>query len=213
MKKIESLIRSLKGVIALEKLEADHLTTVKTHCPLKEQNGFADIVYVGLEAVLGREEVWVLLKDAGFRPPPGKTVYMVEDVEEKAQGMENILSLGERQYHIIGEEIFKGEKEPEEAHFLLSDGFLLFTERRNGTRHLPAYFLLPPIPFPELEERKEAFGIRNIVSVSPSAASDMILRNLFEFDLSPEYATILIGMDRQETIKLPAGTFRDSSGI
>ncbi len=201
MKEIENLIRSLEGVINLRKLEGGNLTTVKTHCPIREQNGFADIVYSGLEDVLGRQEIWVLLKDAGFRPPPGKTVYMVEDVnetEEHCPEMKNILTLGERQYHIIGEEIFTGEPEPEEAHFLLSDGFVLFTERRKGTSHLPAYFLLPPIPFPELEERKKELGIRNIVSVSPSAGSDMVLRDLFGFDLSPEYATILIGMDRQE---------------
>jgi hypothetical protein len=196
MKNIENLIRSLKGVIHLKKLEADHLITIKTHCPIKEQNGFADIVYSGLEEVLRRELVWVLLKDTGFRPPPGKTVYMVEDVEESLPGMENILRQGERQYRIIGEELFKGEPEPREAHFLLSDGFAIFTERRNRTRHLPAYFLLPPIPFPELEEKKEDFGIRNIVSVSPSATSDIILREMFGFDLSPEYATILVGMDR-----------------
>ena len=190
---IAQLIRSLKGVIDIEKVRGKKVSEIKTLCPTKEQNGFADIHYSGLEAVLSREEVWILLKDSSFRPPPCKTVYMVEDLEEG----EHILSIEGHRYHIIGEEIFKGEKEPEEEHFLLSDGFVLFTERRKGTKHLPAYFLLPPIPFQELEENKEAFGIQRIVSVSPSAGSDKILRDMFGFDLSPEYATILIGFDRR----------------
>ena len=197
-KVMTDFIWGLKGVIGLEKLGNEQVSAVKKRCLIKKQNSFADIVYSGLEAVLSREDVWILLKDAHFRPPPGKTVYMVEDVEKMLLGMDNILSLGERHYHIIGEEIFKGEPEPEEEHFLLSDGFVLFTERRKGTKHLPAYFLLPPIPFPELEERSEEFSIRNIVSFSPPGSSDKILRDMFGFDLSPEYATIVIGMDRKE---------------
>ncbi|MFP4618877.1 MAG: hypothetical protein ACLFMZ_08565 [Spirochaetaceae bacterium] len=212
-KVITDFIWELKGVIGLEKLEAEQVAAVKDRCLTREQNGFADIVYSGLEAILCREDVWILLKDASFRPPPAKTVYMVEDVEEsepqgesvpqevgeKEEGEpepEHILTIGDRRYHIIGEEIFKGEPEPEEPHFFLGEGFVLFTERRKGTEHLPAYFLLPPISFPELEERKEDFGIRNIVSFSPPGTTDKILRDMFGFDHSPDYATVLIGMDR-----------------
>lgn len=200
MKTIESIIRGLHGAIALEKLDEGRLSTVKSHCPVVEHNGFADILYSGLKAVLEREEVWVLLKDTGFRLPPGKTVYLVEEAEEQERETREdrqFLRDGERLYRIIGEELFAGEEKPEEPHFLLSDGFALFTERRSGTRHRPAWFLIPPIAFPELEERKEELGIRNIVSVSPSAGSDMLLREMFGFDPSPRYATILIGMDRQ----------------
>jgi hypothetical protein len=199
-KEIADIISALEGVIALKMLREEEALRVKQLCPVRERNNFADIVSTGLEEVLSREKQWVLLKDTTFRPPPGKTVFMVEDGDEQSPAKDHFLSLGKRSYRIIGEELFTGEKPPEEPHMLLGDGFVLFTERRKGTKHLPAYFLLPPIGFPELEERKELLGIENIVSVSPSAGSDMLLRNMFGFDMRSEYATILIGMDMRPVL-------------
>lgn len=194
---VKTIIQDLPGVMAIERLEASQLQEVKLRCPTREHNGFADIVYSGLESVLQRHEVWVMLKDSTFRPPPGKTVFMVEDIDGRApEDPGHILTVETRQFHIIGEEIFKGEGAPEEAHFLLSEGFALFTERRKESKHLPAYFLLPPIGFPELQEQAAELGLQDVVSVSPSAGSDQVLRQLFGFTMDPEYATILIGFNR-----------------
>ncbi len=70
----------------------------------------------------------------------------------------------------------------------------MFPERRTGTG-VPCFFLLPPIPFPELECRQQELGIRHILSVSPSLAVDMYLRGLFGFARTNDLATILVGFD------------------
>jgi hypothetical protein len=80
--------------------------------------------------------------------------------------------------------------------------FVLFPERRLGRRHVPAFLVIPPIPFPELEEVKDVFGIDSIMSVSPSTRADEYLRGAYGFSMLPSYATILVGWDA------PAGSRR-----
>ena len=99
---------------------------------------------------------------------------------------------------MIGEEIFCSAGAPagprrSDALFL-ADSFVMYPERRTGA-HVPCLFILPPIPFPELEHRQEELAISGIVSVSPSLAVDMYLRELFGFDRTNELATILVGFD------------------
>ena len=69
---------------------------------------------------------------------------------------------------------------------------MIFPERRSGPR-VPCLFLLPPFSFPELERQRPRLGIRDIVSISPSLATDALLRESFQFPLTNELATILIG--------------------
>ena len=60
---------------------------------------------------------------------------------------------------------------------------------------MPCTFILPPIPFPELETRRGDLAIADIVSVSPSLAVDMHLREVCGFPKTNDLATLLIGFN------------------
>ena len=74
----------------------------------------------------------------------------------------------------------------------LGDSFVLYPERR-GSKITPAFFLVPPLPFPELAECREHFKIKDIVSVSPSSLADCYLRESFGFTKETTFATLLVG--------------------
>lgn len=74
----------------------------------------------------------------------------------------------------------------------LDDSFVIFPDRRS-TAGVPCVFMLPPIAFPELEAQAQVLGIRDILSISPSLATDMWLRSTFRFSPSNTLATLLVG--------------------
>jgi len=82
----------------------------------------------------------------------------------------------------------------EEPSVPVDDSFVIFPDRRSGPA-VPCFFLLPPLPFPELESRAAGLGIRDIISVSPSLAADAYVRDLFDFPPTNVLATILIGFN------------------
>jgi hypothetical protein len=131
-------------------------------------------------------------------------VYLVEEAARGSAAQEADpfqLVVEGRCYRVIGEELYAG-REAGTTHgppplwdaVYLADTFAMFPERRTGTA-VPCFFLLPPIPFPELECRQEELGICRILSVSPSLAVDMYVRELFGFARTNDLATILVGFD------------------
>ncbi len=53
-------------------------------------------------------------------------------------------------------------------------------------------FLMPPVSFPELESMP---GIADVVSCSPSAPADVMLRTMHGLEDNPKYASILVGFN------------------
>ncbi|MBN1676950.1 MAG: hypothetical protein JW880_00265 [Candidatus Thermoplasmatota archaeon] len=129
----------------------------------------------GVREAVKRKHVACIIKDGGFRAPPRATVQLVD--EDGA---------------IIGKEILPGETirpaEREKAIFLGKD-FVIFASRGRGKG---ARFVLPPVPFKEIEEIP---GVRNVCSSSPSTAGDLFIRKGMGLDDDPKLASILIGFD------------------
>ncbi len=59
------------------------------------------------------------------------------------------------------------------------------------------FFVMPPVSFPEISE----MGMKNVVSCSPSAPSDMMLREMHGYKDDPKLASILIGFDSDEELE------------
>ncbi|MEW5817828.1 MAG: hypothetical protein AB1798_20850 [Spirochaetota bacterium] len=193
--KIKDLLSSLSGVISVTQIKREDFDTIKKIEYSYEQSQLIPLVNLGLQNVLERETVFVILKDCRFRKPPRPTIYMVEDVADNAKCTQNCLEINGKFYHIIGEEILDKETEFREKHICIGDGFVLFPERRSGHSKVPAYFLIPPIGFSELEANQDILHIENIMSVSPSTMTDQCLRNLYNLSKETAYATILVGFD------------------
>lgn len=129
----------------------------------------------GIKETLARGHVACIIKDKGFRAPPHATVQLVND-----EGV------------MIGREILPGEKfeaKGKEKLVFLGKDFVVFADRSSGKG---ARFLLPPIPFKEVEA---VGGVRNVCSSSPSTVGDLYIRRAYGFKDDPKLASILIGFD------------------
>jgi hypothetical protein len=125
---------------------------------------------------------------------------MVEDVpgdreENDEIDPANCLEFDGMRYHVVGEEVMGQGKEYNEKVLNFQKSFVLFQDRRKNSKSVPAYFLIPPVPFPELEEKRDYFSIEHIMSISPSTPADDCIRSLYNLSMKPEYASILVGFD------------------
>ena len=193
---IESLLRGLRGIVDVRLIDPSALYALLQEEARCERLSFLPLRNLGLQEVKERAEVFALLKDGRFRPPPAPTVYLVEEASgrEPAQGGMGWLEAGGRLFRILGEEVLESRKPYREKTLFLADSFVLFPERRASPR-TPSYFLMPPLGFPELEERQEELGIRRVASISPSALTDVRLREACSFSPEGALATILLGFD------------------
>lgn len=129
----------------------------------------------GVPECLRREHVACIVKDKTFRPPPIPTVVLV-DSDGK----------------IIGWELIPGKelkKEPGKKYLFLGKDFVICHDGRSGRN---AKFVLPPVPFEELEGLE---GVSRVSSSSPSATSDLYLKKSAGLDDDPRLASILVGFD------------------
>lgn len=180
---IQDLLAVLPGVKAVLRLKKEHIPDILS---AESRYASAQVVKVsnlGMHQVLERELVFLVLKNHTFRRPPLPTVYLVEDAETEA-GL-----------NVVGEEYFKDTADYQENHRILDNGMVLFPDRISTEPRREAYFLLPPIPFPELEESTLAGRLENIMSVSPSVITDDLVRRLYDLPKGTEYATLFVGAD------------------
>jgi hypothetical protein len=93
---------------------------------------------------------------------------------------------------VIGRELLPGERveeEPGRKTLYLGKDFVIFYDGRSGRN---ARFVLPPVPFKEVEALP--FATR-VCSSSPSTAGDLHIRRSAGLDDDPRLATVLIGFD------------------
>jgi hypothetical protein len=116
-------------------------------------------------------------------------------VEESGDSMSNnVINVAGKRYTVVGEEVTEDIDKYSEPVIPLERSFVMFPKRRSNPQ-APCFFLLPPLPFPELEAVAGELGLREIISISPSIASDAYLREAFGFPSSNSLATLLVGFD------------------
>lgn len=192
---ISDLISSLPGVVGSAFVHLDDIPFIKSAEETDQKNHFVPLINLGIREVLQRQNLLVLLKDSTFRGAPGPTVYMVEDTEDDSLPQHMILRTHSGKYRIVGEEVMDKKTKYTENHVFFENDFVIFPERRKNRQHVPAFLIIPPIAFPELEEKKDTYNIHTIMSVSPSTPCDEFLRQTYHFPKLPELATILVGWD------------------
>lgn len=141
------------------------------------------VINKGVDECLKRQHVVCIIKKASFRPPPEPTVMLISD-----DGV------------VLGEEIlphFKKEflANVKEDIIWLSEEFVMYPERKGNKSE---YFIMPPVSFPEVEE----LGMLDVVSCSPSAPADMMLREMHGYEDDAKLASILVGFDAPDGVEL-----------
>ncbi len=193
---VYSIIANLKGVVRVTPLTDEDRKILQERENTYENSQQIKVINSGIQAVLRRDIVAAVLKDTSFRKPPEPTVLLVEEVTENSSAIDNTVTFEGVVYRIVGEEILAGGQTFKEAHLFISSEFVLYTERRSGRENVPAYFLMPPVPFPELEEVKGSLQISEVVSASPSTLSDDLIRDTYKLSHDNQLATILVGFNR-----------------
>lgn len=196
MKDIKALLSDLKGVIAIKQIENKDRNKIIELENNYEKAGAIGLKNPGIRMVLKCDTVFALLKDSSFRQPPGPTVFMVEDLETNNKKTDHLLKINNKRYNIIGEELINKEPPKDEKYIPISNDFIIYPERRKGNEKKPAFFLIPPIDFPELEAVKEEYKLLNILSISPSSMADDFIRQQYKFSKNNALATILIGFNK-----------------
>jgi hypothetical protein len=201
---IEGILRGLEGVKDVRRLDGEAQARLLQVELEYEGSSVIPIRNIGVQSAAGRAETLVVLKDASFRPPPTPTVYLVEELDGAAPALRlpdeaahepHELRIEGRRYRVIGEEIVVNRDVSAEEAVFLAETFAMFPERRTG-RGVPCLFILPPLAFPELDERRCELGIADVVSNSPSIAADGYLREKYDFPRGNHLATLLVGFNR-----------------
>lgn len=170
--RVLSSLRGVRSTFLLDRGMRDELRAIES-----EVHPFGPLIVrnEGVLACLDREHVACIVKDTTFRPPPHATVRLVD--EDGA---------------VIGRELLPGdvvEEKPGNKALYLGKDFVMFYDGRSGRN---ARFVLPPVPFAEVEALP--FAAR-VVSSSPSTMGDLHIRRSAGLDDDPRLATVLVGFD------------------
>lgn len=176
-------IKSLKGVVDVQEIsDADRKTLLKIESARKDD--IIPVVNEGLDECLKKEFCLVMLKTEEFRSPSKPTVILVTD-----------------KGRILGQELISPEDKKKYAGhddvYFLSNNFIVF---KPDTMIMSAgnekeLFLLPSIPFPELEGIEM---ISDVVSGSPSTMGDAYIKNKCNYPDDPHLATILVAFSMKD---------------
>lgn len=169
--KVLSHIKGVKHSFYLTKEMREGLAELEKRYP---SIGPLTVQNEGILACLRSEHVACIIKDKTFRGPPHPTVVLVNDSGE-----------------VIGRELLPGEKQPKGPGktLMLGQDFVVFADKRASKG---ARFVLPPVPFKEVEEMR---GACSVISSSPSTPGDFYLRKKARIEDDPKLASILIGFD------------------
>ncbi|HVP18914.1 MAG TPA: hypothetical protein VMU36_07940 [Spirochaetia bacterium] len=190
--RVARVLSGIRGVIAAVALDDGRRHRVIELESLHERKLSLPVRNLGVSLMADRDACFVVLKTATFRPPKSPSVYLVEEGGER-EGDHELVVAGKR-YTIVGQEV-TGDILRSPQHIIpLDESFVIFPDRRSGP-NVPCFFLLPPLPFPELEKASGELGLKGVISISPSLVSDAFLRESFGFPRSNSLATLLVGFD------------------
>jgi hypothetical protein len=190
--RVAGILQAIPGVEEVAPLDREQVQRVVELESSHEMNLSLPCRNLGVRLIAARDACFVLLKTGTFRPPGAPSLYLVE--EGDPQGNAPALTVAGRHYTIVGEEVTGSVEAYAEPVIPLDGSFVMFPERRRNPT-VPCFFLLPPLPFPELEGVRAEMGLQEIMSISPSLASDAWLREAFGFSASNSLATLLVGFD------------------
>jgi molybdopterin converting factor small subunit len=178
---IEMLLRGVKGVVGIMHLSRENIETILELERKAEQN-FQPTTRVeneGVREVSRREAVLAMVKTPQFSETMASTVVLVS---------------GDK---IIGEEIHDSERTEElkgqAGIVFVGENFVIYRDRIRKLSSGDAFFMFPPVPFPQLERYN---GIRDVVSASPTSSTDVYIKRKGDWNLAdPRLGTILIGFN------------------
>ena len=182
MKEIIDFLESLEGVLKVSKLKAENILNI---IDIESRRGkeLVPVFNEGIQECFKRDVTFVIFKKGFFRPPPTPTMLLIFDGE------------------VLGHDIFTKEdkdkfRNDEDVKFL-SDDFIIYKDVLNNhnLEKGKEYLLLPPVPFPELDLFD---NIEDVVSSSPSTASDEYLKEEFGFNQDSSIATIFVSFNLKD---------------
>jgi hypothetical protein len=172
-----NIIKGLNGVLNAFYLDSVVLNELREEESKVKGTMDIGVVNEGFNEALRREKVICIVKDKRFRPPPEPTVILRGD-----DGA------------VLGLEVF-----PHTAHLYegkddviwMGDAFIVFPHIavKGGES-----FVMPPIPFPELNEGN---GCLDVISCSPAPTSDLRIKKYYGLADDPKLATILVAFDEK----------------
>lgn len=171
------LLQSLEGVANAGIVEPELRKKLLAEEERYSSLGPISVENIGMKIALRRQKLYFIIKDKRFRPPPISTVQLVSGDGD-----------------VLGEEVIAGNmpsRKKGEKVFQLGKGFVIYVSRARE-KGRTARFVLPPVPFPEIESLGFA---KNIVSASPSTLGDTEIRKAHGIEENPKLASILVGFD------------------
>lgn len=179
MKDVLDLVSSLDGVLKVEELSnKDILNIIDIESERSEE--LVPVFNKGIQECFKRNCTLVIFKKGFFRPPPTPTLLLIFDGE------------------VLGHDIFTDEqkekfKDDEDVRFL-SDDFIIFDDvlHNHNLEKGNEYFVLPPVPFPELDDFE---NLSDVISSSPSTRSDEYLKEEYGYGQDSSIATIFVSFN------------------
>ena len=179
MEEIIGFLSNLNGVLEVEKLTPENILKI-IDFESQRREELVPLFNKGIQECFKRDVTLVIFKKGFFRPPPTPTLLLMFDGE------------------VLGHDIFtESEKEKflqdEDVQFL-SDDFIIFNDvlHNHNLERGNEYFVLPPVPFPELDD----FDIlTEVISASPSTVSDEYLKEEYGFGQDSSIATIFVSFN------------------
>lgn len=180
LKEVFEILNNMKGVLkTVELSNKDILNIIDIEDEEREIN-FIPVINKGLQECFKRDKSIAIFKRGYFRNPSTPTLLLTFDGE------------------ILGHDIFKKEDkekyENDEDVMFLSDDFIIYRDvlQNQNLKKGNELFILPSVPFPELEVLE---NLSDIISSSPSTFSDEYLKKEYGYEGDSSVATIIVSFN------------------
>ncbi len=202
LRRVEEILAAIPGAVKVARLDGGQRWRAVDLEAAYEGCSVLPVRNLGMRLLAHRDHCFAILKDGRFRSPRAPTVYLVE--QDLRGDAAHAIEVEGTRYAVVGEEVVEGRPAYDEPVIPLEASFVIFPARRSGPE-VPCTFVLPPLPFPELESEASRLGISAIISISPSLAADTFIREAFGFPPTNDLATVLVGFDLSSTNSDNAG--------